>query len=202
MSIDSTFSPASYPSLKNTALDALEQRSRAAGHSAGYAAGLRAAAHDAAAAEERRNAELAAAAAEGQARVEHAVAVLEAAAEALNRRTMPLLSDAQDALAATAVELAEAIIGVELRTGDTSATSALRRALADVDALTVQVIRLNPQDLAALDPETIAAAGVSLEADASLAPGDAVSQFADGFLDARISTAMRRARDAILEVGP
>ena len=202
MSIDSTFSPASFPALKSSGSDAGELRSRAAGHAAGYAAGLRAAAHDIAAEEERRDAELARAIAEGEARVDHAVGVLAAAAEALNQRTLPLLSEAQDALAATAMELAEAILGVELNTTEVSATSALRRALAGVDALTVHVVKMNPQDLASLDQQTIAAAGVSLEADASLAPGDAISQFADGFLDARISTAVRRAREAILEVGP
>jgi len=66
----------------------------------------------------------------------------------------------------------------------------------------VQVVRLNPSDLAALDPSTIEAAGVALAADPSLARGDAVTEFSNGFLDARISTALARARAAIEEARP
>ena len=113
-----------------------------------------------------------------------------------------MLSEAQDAIAATAIELAEAIIGRELSDEQTAAASALHRALTDVDPAIVHLVRLNPDDLAALDEQTIAATGVTFAADASLGRGDAITEFADGYLDARISSALERARSAILEVGP
>lgn len=202
MSIDASFSRVTFPALKTTAHDAAEQSSRASGHAAGYAAGLKAAAEEIAAQTARQEEALADAIAEGEARIDAAVAVLRAASDALNNRTVPLLTEAQDALAAAAMELAEAIIGRELRDSETSAASAVHRALDGVDPALVLVVRLNPDDLAALDPQTRSATGVSFTADASLDRGNAVTEFADGYLDARIATALQRAKAAILEVGP
>ncbi|MHA6669649.1 FliH/SctL family protein [Homoserinimonas sp. A447] len=202
MSIDASFLPVSFPALRNSAQDAGDLRSRVSGHAAGYAAGLNAAADDLAAQKAEQEAALADAIAAGQARMDEAVAVLNAATVALERRTVPRLQEAQDAIAATAIELAEAIIGRELQGSDTSARSALQRALSDVDPALVNVVRLNPGDLAALDQQTILAAGVTFVADAALERGDAVTEFADGYLDARVSAALERARDAIFEEGP
>ncbi len=201
MSIDAAFSPVTFPSLKKDAPSSDELKSRASGHSAGYAAGLRAAADEVAAQEARRDAELAQALAEAEARISRAIAVLNAAAEALERRTIPTLAEAQDAIAATAVELAEAIIGRELSDGETSARSALHRALADVDPELVQVVRLNPEDLEILDWQGKLVKGVTFEADATLPRGDAVTEFEDGYLDARVASALTRARQAILGAG-
>src|SRR5690606_22049880 len=118
MSIDASFLPVQFPALRNKAQEDSDLRSRASGHSAGYAAGLRAAAADMAARTAEHEIALADAIAAGQARVDHAVTVLTAAAEALDRLTVPRLADAQDAIAATAIELAEAIIGRELESDD------------------------------------------------------------------------------------
>ena len=202
MSIEASFSPVSYPALRNNAQAKIELQSRTSGHTAGYAAGLQAAAADMAAQTARHEVALAEALADGQARIDAALAVLAAAAEALTRRTVPVITEAQDAIAATAVELAEAIIGRELDSAETSSRSALQRALADVDPALVLVVRMNPEDLASLDEDTILGAGVTLTADAALGRGDAVSEFADGYLDARVSSALERARAAILEEGP
>lgn len=201
MSIDATFSPVVFPSLRSNGTSADDLRSRVSGHSAGYAAGLREAADDVAAEAARRDAALAQAIAEGEARVAAAVAVLAAASEALNRRTIPVVAAAQDAIAATAIDLAEAIIGRELSSEETSARSALHRALAGVDTALVQVVRMSPADLSVLDEQSIVATGVTFVPDASLGRGDAVTEFADGYLDARVSSALERARTAILEEG-
>lgn len=202
MSIDASFLPVSFPALRNKAQNEGDLRSRASGHAAGYAAGLRAASDEIAAQNAEQQTALAEAIAAGHARIGEAVAVLTAAVEALERRTIPRLAEAQDAIAATAIELAEAIIGRELSDEDRSARSALHRALSDVDPALVNVVRLNPADLAALDQQTILAAGVSFTADAALERGDAVTEFAHGYLDARVSAALERARAAILEEGP
>lgn len=202
MSIDASFLPVRFPALRSSTHADGDVRSRASGHAAGYAAGLRAAAADLAAQKTEQEAVVAEAIAEGQARIDVAVAVLNAATAALERRTIPRLQEAQDAIAATAIELAEAIVGSELSSGDASAKSALQRALADVDPALVTVVRLNPADLATLDQDVLRAAGVTFAADASLARGDAITEFTDGYLDARVSAALERARTAILEEGP
>lgn len=201
MSIDASFLPATFPALRNADATS-DARTRAAGHAAGYAAGLRAAAADIAAQAAEQEAAVAAAIAAGEARVDEAVAVLTAAAQALSRRTVPVVAEAQDAIAVTAIELAEAVIGRELSNEQTSASSALHRALAEVDSALVLVVRLNPTDLASLDEQTVLATGVTFTADATLARGDAVTEFADGYLDARVSSALERARAALLEEGP
>jgi len=201
MSIDATFSRVNFPSLSKGAPTAQDVKSRASGHSAGYAAGLRAAADEIAAEEARREAQLAEALAEGEARVNTAVAILTAASEALERRTLPVLAEAQDAIAATSIELAEAILARELSDSETSAASALHRALAEIELDLVQVVRLHPEDLKFLDWQGKLTSGVTFEADATLARGDAVTEFEEGYLDARVASAMARARRAILEVG-
>lgn len=201
MSIDATFSPVSFPSLRGTAPTADDRRSRASGHAAGYAAGLRAAADEVAEQSARQEAALAQALAEGEARIDAAVAVLAAASEALVQRTLPVITEAQDAIAATAIDLAEAIIGRELAHEDTSARSALQRALAEVEPDRVHLVRLNPADLAVLEEQGILTTGVTFVADSTLGRGDAITEFEDGYLDARVSTALARARSAILEEG-
>lgn len=202
MSIDATFSPVSFPALKKSEPSTDDVRSRASGHSAGYAAGLRAAADDMAAQAESNEAALAQALAEGEARISATVALLTAASEALGRRTIPTVAEAQDAIAATAVELAEAVIGRELSSGEASARSALHRSLAEVEPDLVQAVRLNPEDLEFLDWQGLLVPSVTFVADATLARGDAVTEFEAGYLDARVASALERARRAILQEGP
>lgn len=198
MSTDAKFSPVAFPVLKNADQERLEAQSQARGYSAGYAAGLRAAAEEARQQQERLEAEHTAALRHGRARVDRAVAALEAAAEALDRRTLPVLADAEQTLAAAAVELAEAILGYELGNGANSAQAALARALSRTEATGVHTVRLNPADLSVLDEETRSRSGVQLVPDPALAPGDAIGEFPDGYLDARLGTALARAKESLL----
>jgi flagellar assembly protein FliH len=200
-----TFLRLNVPRLGDTVTQRIEEQARAGGHAAGYTDGLRAAQAEHAARVARYEAERAAAEERAAARVNHAVAVLTAAGQALHERTLPLLADSHGALAAAAAELAESILGVELADHDRSARAALSRALAGVDARTVHAVRLHPDDLALLAELTLhgdlhlpAAEGINLTADPALRRGDAVTEFADGFLDARIGTALTRAKAALL----
>ena len=61
----------------------------------------------------------------------------------------------------------------------------------------VRAVRLHPSDLAALDLETISAADVRLKADSTLNPGDAITDFTHGYLDATLASAVARARSAL-----
>ncbi|TFC87165.1 FliH/SctL family protein, partial [Cryobacterium sp. TMT3-29-2] len=145
----------------------------------------------------------------GQARVDRAVALLAAAAAALHARTVPVVQDAEDTLVTTALELAEAILCHSLGDADASARAALGRALASGESIgtgalgTVRPhsVRMNPDDLALIDLVTREDAGVDFTADSGLARGDAIAEFPDGFLDARIGTALARAKAALTGAG-
>ena len=193
------FFPVVFPSLPSSAQqDQADADNRAAGHAAGYAAGLRAAGAELAGQKAALDAEHRAALLHDAARMDRTIAVLTAAAAALDSLLLPVVTDAQDAIAASALELAETIIGEALADGERSAKAALTRALAAVDPATITTIRLNPLDLGVLDESVRAAAGVSFSADASIARGDAIAMLPFGYLDARIAPAVARARAAIL----
>jgi flagellar assembly protein FliH len=177
------------------------EQARAAGWSAGWAAGTRAAAQAAQAQRETLLAEHVAAEAARDAQVAAALAVLRRAAEAAAARTVPVLEEAAGTLDEGAVLLAQAVLGAELADDEDRARAALARALSLPLDAGVHTVHLNPADLAVV---TAAGAtvppGVQLVADASLRPGDAVSELPDGFLDARISTAVERALHALAGV--
>ena len=198
MSPEPTFATLSFPSLRTEQQDEVDVRARASGHAAGYAEGLRAANAELDALRARLEAEHEAAIRHGQARIDRALDVLGAASAALTARAVPVVTEAQDAVAQNALRLAETILGIELATGDTSARAALARAFSTVDAPLVTSVRLSPMDLAVLDDTIIASAGVALVADPTLGRGDAIAELPVGYLDARISSATDRARAAIL----
>jgi flagellar assembly protein FliH len=196
MSID-TFATLDFPSLRNRAGDDLQARVH--GHAAGYAAGLKSAQAELALRRTELEAQARVAAADARARVDAALTALHTATRALDARLAPAVADAESTLADAAVDIAEAVLGRELAAGADSAESALRRVLGQPEANTIVTVRMNPADLHALHEDIRVAAGVALQADASLAPGDAVAQLPDGYLDARIGAALERARAALGE---
>ncbi len=173
----------------------------ARGHAAGYAAGLRRAAAEAAVRDEQQRSQQAASRAADLARTDHAVAVLQAAAGDLVARTAPVLAEADAQLVAAAIDLAEMILGRELSDAPSGARAALARALSASDSSDVVAVRLHPDDAALVTPEA-ERAGVSVAADARLRRGDAVAVYPDGELDARIGTALGRARAVLGSVLP
>ena len=199
MSSDAGFSTLSYPALRNAASDSRDDQARVSGHAAGFAAGLREAEAQVAARIAALEAETAASISHGRARVDLAVALLNSAADALDTRTVPLLESAHATLAESAMLVAEAVVGSELSDAGVAARSALHRALDSVDVGVVHEVRMNPADLATLGPGVLAAAGVTFTPDATLARGDAMTQFPDGYLDARIGSALARVKAAIEE---
>lgn len=200
MSTNAQFSLVNFPDLGGSGVEAAEEQARTRGHAAGYAAGLRAA--EVALDRERRAeaAERAAVAALAHERAEAHAALLRAAVASINSRTAPVLDEAHQLIAHGAIDLAEAIIGIELSDAPRAARAAVTRALRDVDPAVVLVVRMNPSTLAALEDDCVVE-GISYVADPSIAPGDAVTDFAEGYLDARISSAIARARTALIE-GP
>ena len=174
-----------------------QDNARAHGYATGYAQGIRAA--EVAARTQRARAELAAVEAENERAQDHArtIAALQGAAAALHSRTVPVLEAATGVLIESALLLAEAIIGRELSNDGAGAKAALDRAMGGIDVTTIRQIRMNPQDIAILGLATVPGTTISLVPDASLAPGDALTAFDGGFLDARIAAAFERASNAL-----
>jgi flagellar assembly protein FliH len=209
MSTDTAFLAVNFPRLRDSGSPGLEERAAARGHAAGYNDGLRLARAEVDAHIAKLDAEHAALMRETRIKAERTASLITTAAVALQERTVPVLADAHAALAAAAVELAEAIIGHQLADHERSALAAIDRALSTVDKRLVQEVRLHPGDLALLEDSAVlgsslddAAPGVTFIADASLQRGDAITEFADGYLDARISTALGRAKAALLRENP
>lgn len=181
---------------------AARESARAAGFAAGFAAGAREAAASAATEAARVDVERAAADAAAGAALADALDVLARAARAAQARTVPVLAEAEALLHGGALELARAVLGVELADAERSATAALGRVLRHPRTPEVVTVHLHPRDLDALRAVGADATpeGVALVADPTLQPGDALAQHPDGFLDARIGTALDRAAAALTEV--
>ncbi|WP_066585342.1 FliH/SctL family protein [Cellulomonas timonensis] len=186
---------------RDAALTAELDRARGAGHAVGFAAGRREAAEAAAVESARAAREREQAVAAQAAQHAAALAVLQRAAAAAAARTAPVLAELEQRLHAAALELAQAILGHELRDGEHSARAALARVRSQPQQVGGQTVRLHPRDLAALEAAVAPAdvSGLTLVADAALAVGDAVSEHADGYLDARLTTALDRVR-AVLDL--
>ncbi|PZR54128.1 hypothetical protein DNL40_04100 [Xylanimonas oleitrophica] len=173
---------------------------RGAGWAAGYAAGARRAAEVARQRAEQDAAARAAADARHAAEVAGALRALAAAAAGVRALRTPVVQESERTLHTLALELAEAVLGVELSDAEHGARAALARALSrpwDDEGVTV---RMHPDDLALVHAATGADAspeGVRVVADPTVARGDAVAEHVDGWLDARIGTALERARAAL-----
>ncbi|SFU12732.1 FliH/SctL family protein [Arthrobacter sp. ov118] len=187
-----------FPSLRANG-PATEQAGYTEGHAAGYAAGVRAAAKEQRRWRDRMAAEQAASLAAGQQDLDRAVRALAVARTDFAHRNVQALQDAEEVLARTALELAEAILGYELAEGTRTARAALARALSGSDAATVLAIRLHPADIDVLTREgQELPAGLPLIADPSLGRGDAKAEYQQGWFDAGLRTALERARTALL----
>ena len=167
------------------------------GHAAGYAAGLRAAEAQAAVVAEHSRIEREALRGDAATALQSALAALESAAAHAAALDSLVLADADAALAAAALELAEAILEHELADGESSARAAIARALSAADPESTLAVRLSPVDLAVVTANGLAPSTLRLVADSTLERGDAVVDVADGRVDARISSALQRARAEI-----
>lgn len=193
------FARVAFPVLRDPATSLREDEAAARGHAAGYAAGLRAAAAETAALRASLEAEHRATLAHHAARTDRALTVLTTAAAAIDARQLALRTEAQETLLVTALSLAEAILGYEIRTNTSSTViAALGRALTVVDPAEIVAVRLNPADLGVLPETTADDLGVTLVADAGVARGDAVADLAQGFVDAALGSALERARHELL----
>lgn len=178
---------------------------RAQGYAEGWAAGQAAAVADA----EQRAAALASAqeAAEASRSLafHRAVDAVQRAATELERRALPQAEDLRDAVVEAALSLAAAVLGREVDLDPEPGRTALLRALDLAPQGSRVVVRLNPSDHASLvaasggsSEITVGGRAVLLTADPSVGVGGAVADCDATRVDARLETAVLRAREVLL----
>ncbi len=194
-----TFKPASITPQRTDAGDP----ARTAGFTAGWAAGARAASDAAAVERNRLMADHQDREAQRDAMTAQALAALGHAVDQWNRKALPVLDEATRTLYLAALDLAAAVLQREIEPGSSSARTLLDRALSTPMEAAPSVLRLHPDDLLHVNlliesGQAEVPAGLRLVADARLSPGDAITEHEDGALDARISTALARAKEILL----
>ncbi|NEM91175.1 FliH/SctL family protein [Galbitalea soli] len=197
MSPEPQFSPLAFPALRADTLDADLDQARTRGHAAGYAAGLRLAAAEADARAARLAEQQFRDRESARASVASAVHALEIAAALFAQRSLPVLAEADAALADAALDLATTIVGWREGDAELFAMAAARRALAETQAAEVLRVRLNPDDLELIGESAELLARVTVVADPTVERGDALVDLEDGRIDARIGAAVARATAAI-----
>ncbi|SEI83510.1 flagellar assembly protein FliH [Arthrobacter sp. yr096] len=196
-----------FPSVSAPDRSGEPDRAFVQGHAAGYAAGMQAAAAQQLQLQQRLRREHEQMLDAERSALARALQLLQAAASAAQQRQEVAVADVQDVLAAGSMELAEAILGYELARGENTAHAALERALGtqgggSTGVGRVTAVRLHPRDLEVLKAAGAAdIAGVQLQADATLNLGDAVGEYPNGWIDARIGAALERAKQALLGAG-
>lgn len=195
------FEIASASGIPDDLLVQARSAARAAGYLEGWASGLRAAEARAAGETERRRREAQAFAAEQSVLAGRALAAVDAAAASLERRAVPGADELEDLIISAALDIAEGLVGSALRDDETRSHAALTRALALAPADEDVEIRLAPADhalvapAAPLDPSR---RRITLVADPTLLPGDAVAVSGATEVDARIAAGLARVR-AVLQ---
>jgi flagellar assembly protein FliH len=193
LSIDAAFSPYTFPALPGEPAD---EQASIRGHAAGYAAGRRQVEQELETLRVSIELDGTRRARQGSEEVQLALDALARSAAEYRQRELPVLRAVESAIANAAIELAEAIIGRELSTTDSSARAALERAVHEAGS-TGSAIRLNPEDIAVISADARLEPGIDLIPDASIERGDAVIDVANGSIDARISTSLARVRAAL-----
>jgi len=187
------------------ALAGLAESTRAAARAQGYAVGWSEGRRAAAAAAQEEAEQVAARVRADDARreAEHRAALdrLADAATALHAAVADAVTAVEAQAAELAVELTRTMVGHELRCA--SGADVVRRVLAVLppDAV-VATLRVHPVDASTPAVADLAERGVTLVADASLQPGDAVVDAGDHVVDLRFGPALERVERALLAASP
>ncbi len=175
----------------------------AAGYAAGWAQGRREA-QQAGRAQADRDAQAVEDVMAAQAvQVDRAIGGIVAAARELERRAIPTVLDIENTIADTALMVAEAVVGREVRTAAYPGRDALARALALAPEQRPVTVRLNPADRMSIglsDGTTelvMDGHPITLLDDPSLRPGDAVATCDATTIDARLGPALERVREVL-----
>ena len=131
---------------------------------------------------------------------EHAARTLVSAAQQLRTFDQELLEDVEQQVLALAVELAESIIGAELRAFDDISIASARKALSLSPDRGEAQLRVNPADRTSV-AEALEGSdrpgGISVVGDGSVERGSCVAMVGPLLVDAQIRTAVARIRDTL-----
>ncbi|MCW2492449.1 MAG: flagellar assembly protein FliH [Frankiales bacterium] len=194
-------------SIPSDYLDLTRSSAAAVGYARGWAQGV----HDARQAMAALDAEALKSAAEArqdaQAALRSVLETLCAAAGQLESATGEAAQLAEDTIVQAAVDLAEGLLGRELRDVDAATQNALARALRLAPEDRPLTVWLNAEVYAGLAADglqellrSVAEASgrsVTFEPDATLAIGDAVTRSGASTIDARLSEGLRRVRERL-----
>ncbi|MGX6607780.1 FliH/SctL family protein [Micromonosporaceae bacterium Da 78-11] len=189
--------------IDSVPVERAKQEARTAGYAEGWAQGQREAAVEAQAAAARARIAEQAHDQRRAAALAQAINALGRAVTELENQLMPTFTELQEVLLAHAFELAEAIIGRTLDDPQGRGADALRRAMATAPEAGHLLVNLHPDDFHNL----VGASGeadfeyegrrVSLRPDATLRPGDATAETGTTTVDATVTAAVARAREAL-----
>lgn len=186
-----------------------EEAERQAGYAAGYAAGWAAATREEAELVEARLQQRTELEHEAVARLDQLGRALSGARECARAMASPELQATAEQLMLAAVTLAEDLVGVVLSEPRRRVSAAVARAVAVEEDAGVVRVRMHPDDVVTYHrmvadhtSSLTLPDGVDLVADPSLRPGDALTELEDGFLDARLSSAIARLREELAAAVP
>jgi flagellar assembly protein FliH len=178
---------------------------RAVGYAQGWAHGLRDAADSQAGERAAADADRMSLRHHQEQQVASVLQALQAAAADLRQSTMSITDDISDQILAAAVQLAEALLGRELRDPEVAAPAALARVLQLAPANEPVTVWLHPADHRTLTApagraligsvEGATGRGLTFEIDPELEPGDARARCGSTSIDARLSAGVARLRE-------
>jgi flagellar assembly protein FliH len=189
--------------VPHEAVERARTAGRTAGYAEGWAQGQQAAAVAAHAARDQAEAAHHAFEARRQAALDSVLAAVGQAVARLDARIVPTLNDLQETVLASALELAEAVIGRELELAQNGGLDAIHRALAMAPPTGDVRVRLHPNDYRNLlttdtgGEFTYEGRVIRMQPDPGLQPGDAVAECGPTTIDATIDAAMARVREVL-----
>ena len=175
---------------------------RSVGYAAGWSSGIQEARRSAEAEAEAARAERQQADSAHAARLRQAMGAIDRAAAALETRLLPTAEEFEELILSAALAIAEELVGHVLRDDEARSRGVLAHALSLVPEREDVQIRLHPADHAVLvadAAEAVQAAtrSVTLIADPSLQPGDAIARCGATEIDARILAGIARVREVL-----
>lgn len=178
---------------------ALRERSSREGFEVGHTEGMQAAEEAVAAIEVAAHTRLQAAHDAWAAQAQSALLALSVAADRLDARVAPDLSEMTGSLTEAAYTLVADLLGRELTTATDPGRDAVDRALRLVPVDAPTVVRIHPSDHALLDADWVASlpVTVTLVPDAAVEPAGALAESGARRVDAQVSSALLRVREVL-----
>lgn len=173
--------------------EGVDEGLRESGYDAGYAEGRAAAEEEFRLAERQRDAE-----------VERAVRAMNQVVDSSRRALEERFATLSGALPRLVFDVAEALVGHELAAGVDPGREALVRALALSPSMEPAIAHLHPDDVSRLGELGEIGDGreITVVADPTVAPGDAVVEIGQSRIESRLEEALDRVRSVLAADGP